>query len=44
MHADGTIEKRSIGRENVIALSDTHPPADDSGEPTQSDDPENPVA
>jgi len=38
MHADGTIEKRSVGRENVIVFADR--PADD--EP-QSDDAENPL-
>ncbi|SDC24895.1 helix-turn-helix domain-containing protein [Natrinema hispanicum] len=38
MHADGTIEKRSVGRENVIVFADH--PADD--EP-QSDDAENPL-
>ncbi|MFD1563876.1 helix-turn-helix transcriptional regulator [Haloarchaeobius amylolyticus] len=38
MHADGTIEKRSVGRENVIVFADR--PNDDE---TQSDDVENPL-
>lgn len=38
MHDDGTIEKRSVGRENVIALADRTP-----AEPSQSDEVENPV-
>ncbi|MFA9415093.1 helix-turn-helix transcriptional regulator [Natrinema sp. HArc-T2] len=38
MHADGTIEKRSVGRENVIVFADR--PDDDE---TQSDDVENPL-
>jgi len=38
MHADGTIEKRSVGRENVIVFADR--PADDE---MQSDDVENPL-
>ncbi|SEQ54484.1 helix-turn-helix transcriptional regulator [Natrinema salaciae] len=39
MHADGTIEKRSVGRENVITLTDRP----SNGE-TESDAVENPVA
>ncbi|ELZ14610.1 hypothetical protein C477_20764 [Haloterrigena salina JCM 13891] len=39
LDADGIIEKVSVGRENVITLSD--PSADDS---TETDDVENPVA
>ncbi|WP_265110955.1 helix-turn-helix transcriptional regulator [Halosolutus halophilus] len=38
MHADGTIEKSSVGRENVITLTETEP--DDE---TQSDEVENPL-
>ncbi|MGQ3412211.1 MarR family transcriptional regulator [Natrinema versiforme] len=38
MHADGTIEKQSVGRENVITLSDRTP--DDA---TRSDEVENPL-
>lgn len=38
MHSDGTIEKTSVGRENVITLSDR-----DSSATTQSTDVENPL-
>ncbi|APW97135.1 MarR family transcriptional regulator [Halobiforma lacisalsi AJ5] len=46
MHADGRIEKRSVGRENVISLSEVDPA--DGDEPTHdsdtgSDDLENPL-
>ncbi|MXV64125.1 helix-turn-helix domain-containing protein [Natronorubrum sp. JWXQ-INN-674] len=39
MHADGTIEKRSVGRENLITLSERQ-----ADETTESDDIENPAA
>ncbi|MEY7850989.1 helix-turn-helix transcriptional regulator [Natrarchaeobius sp. A-rgal3] len=44
MHDDGVIEKRSVGRENIIALSETEPNETDGGDETsQSDDVENPL-
>ncbi|NGM70438.1 MarR family transcriptional regulator [Natronolimnobius sp. AArcel1] len=44
MHADDTIEKRSIGRENIIVLSESTPPMDDEELSDQSDESENPLA
>lgn len=41
MDADGTITKQSVGRENVITLSE--PTQDDDDDATQADDVENPL-
>ena len=44
MHADGVIEKRSVGRENIITLSEAEPnDTDDPDATDQSDDVENPL-
>lgn len=44
MHDDGVIEKRSVGRENIITLSETEPNGtDDYDSTSQSGDVENPL-
>ncbi|SEV99109.1 helix-turn-helix transcriptional regulator [Natrinema salifodinae] len=43
MYADGTIEKQSVGRENVITLSERQSDETASDDESQSDDVENPL-